>query len=70
MLAQVDAVDGSAPSHADRAADDAAGAREYRIGELAREAGVTVRTLRFYQERKLLPPPRRPAGSAGTPAPT
>ncbi|MBY8345488.1 MerR family transcriptional regulator [Streptomyces spinosirectus] len=27
--------------------------------ELAREAGITVRTLRFYRERKLLPPPRR-----------
>ncbi|MCX5604117.1 MerR family transcriptional regulator [Streptomyces phaeochromogenes] len=27
--------------------------------ELAREAGITVRTLRFYRERKLIPPPRR-----------
>ena len=27
--------------------------------ELAREAGITVRTLRYYRERKLLPPPRR-----------
>ncbi|WP_078843695.1 MerR family transcriptional regulator [Streptomyces albus] len=27
--------------------------------ELAAEAGVPVRTLRFYRERKLLPPPRR-----------
>ncbi|MGW3149548.1 MerR family transcriptional regulator [Streptomyces sp. NPDC001177] len=27
--------------------------------ELARRAGVTVRTLRFYRERKLIPPPRR-----------
>ncbi|MFI9247707.1 MerR family transcriptional regulator [Streptomyces sp. NPDC053086] len=27
--------------------------------ELARSAGITVRTLRFYRERKLLPPPRR-----------
>ncbi|MER6805490.1 MULTISPECIES: MerR family transcriptional regulator [Streptomyces] len=27
--------------------------------ELARLAGITVRTLRFYRERKLLPPPRR-----------
>ncbi|MEV8309949.1 MerR family transcriptional regulator [Streptomyces flavidovirens] len=27
--------------------------------ELARKAGITVRTLRFYRERKLLPPPRR-----------
>ncbi|TDC49958.1 MerR family transcriptional regulator [Actinomadura sp. KC345] len=33
--------------------------REYRIGELANAAGVPVRTLRYYQERKLLPPPRR-----------
>ncbi len=64
MLAQVDAADGAAHSYADPAADDAAGAREYRIGELAREAGVTVRTLRYYQERKLLPPPRR-AGRIG-----
>jgi len=38
---------------------DGPAAREYRIGELAREAGITVRTLRYYQERKLLPPPRR-----------
>ncbi|MGV9451883.1 MerR family transcriptional regulator [Streptomyces sp. NPDC003635] len=27
--------------------------------ELARVAGITVRTLRFYRERKLIPPPRR-----------
>jgi DNA-binding transcriptional MerR regulator len=27
--------------------------------ELADEAGITVRTLRFYRERKLVPPPRR-----------
>ncbi len=33
--------------------------REYRMAELAREAGITVRTLRFYRERKLIPPPRR-----------
>ena len=33
--------------------------REYRIGELAQAAGVPVRTLRYYQERRLLPPPRR-----------
>ncbi|MET9965361.1 MerR family transcriptional regulator [Streptomyces sp. NPDC006356] len=33
--------------------------REYRMEELARLAGVTVRTLRFYRERKLIPPPRR-----------
>jgi DNA-binding transcriptional MerR regulator len=55
----VDAAGGSARSDADRAADNASAAPEYRIGELAREAGITVRTLRYYQERKLLPPPRR-----------
>ncbi|MEU0334160.1 MerR family transcriptional regulator [Streptomyces sp. NPDC006193] len=33
--------------------------REYRTEELARLAGITVRTLRFYRERRLLPPPRR-----------
>jgi len=59
MLAQVDAAGGPARSHADRAAGGAPAAREYRIGELAREAGITVRTLRYYRERRLLPPPRR-----------
>ncbi|MGW1375298.1 MerR family transcriptional regulator [Streptomyces sp. NPDC002446] len=34
-------------------------ARELRMTELAEEAGITVRTLRFYRERKLIPPPRR-----------
>ncbi|MCP3820410.1 MerR family transcriptional regulator [Streptomyces sp. A3M-1-3] len=29
------------------------------MAELAKEAGITVRTLRFYRERKLIPPPRR-----------
>ncbi|GGZ24568.1 MerR family transcriptional regulator [Streptomyces inusitatus] len=33
--------------------------REYRMEELADKAGITVRTLRFYRERGLLPPPRR-----------
>jgi DNA-binding transcriptional MerR regulator len=32
---------------------------EYRMAELADLAGITVRTLRFYRERKLIPPPRR-----------
>ena len=59
MLAQVSAADDSANGHAGNAADGEPAAREYRIGELAREAGITVRTLRYYQERKLLPPPRR-----------
>ncbi|MEU9714715.1 MerR family transcriptional regulator [Streptomyces sp. NPDC047976] len=35
------------------------GGREYRTEELAEAAGIPVRTLRFYRERKLLPPPRR-----------
>ena len=59
MLAQVDAADGPARSQADRTAGGAPAAREYRIGDLAREAGITVRTLRYYRERRLLPPPRR-----------
>ncbi|MEU8345079.1 MerR family transcriptional regulator [Spirillospora sp. NPDC048832] len=33
--------------------------REYRVEELAAEAGIPVRTLRYYQERRLLPMPRR-----------
>ncbi|MFJ2607625.1 MULTISPECIES: MerR family transcriptional regulator [unclassified Streptomyces] len=33
--------------------------REYRAEELAGLAGITVRTVRFYRERRLLPPPRR-----------
>lgn len=33
--------------------------REYRVEELAEAAGIPVRTLRFYRERRLLPPPRR-----------
>lgn len=32
---------------------------EYRIDELARLAGATVRNVRVYQDRGLLPPPRR-----------
>ncbi|HEY5239283.1 MAG TPA: MerR family transcriptional regulator [Rhizomicrobium sp.] len=37
---------------------------EFTIDELAREAGTTVRNVRAYQERGLLPPPRR-EGRAG-----
>jgi DNA-binding transcriptional MerR regulator len=58
MLAQVEAADGR-HSGADWAADDVPAERQYRIGELARAAGIPVRTVRYYQERKLLPPPRR-----------
>ena len=32
---------------------------EYRIDDLARAAGTTTRNVRAYQERGLLPPPRR-----------
>ncbi|MFH7594494.1 MerR family transcriptional regulator [Streptomyces racemochromogenes] len=35
------------------------GRRRWRREEVAREAGVRVRNLRYYQERGLLPPPRR-----------
>src|SRR4051812_39915478 len=37
----------------------AEGAVELDIDELARRAGMTVRTVRMYQERGLLPPPER-----------
>lgn len=49
------------PEPADEAARDggAPAPVEYRTAELAEAAGITVRTLRFYRERKLLPPPRR-----------
>src|SRR5579862_7107656 len=39
-------------------------AREYRIDELARLGETTVRNIRAYQDRGLLPPPRR-AGRVG-----
>lgn len=39
--------------------DNGTKAREYRVEELAKAAGIPVRTLRFYRERRLLPPPRR-----------
>jgi len=38
---------------------DADGDTTYRIDELARVSGVTTRNIRAYQERGLLPPPRR-----------
>lgn len=58
-------------AHGDRGGERPAGAgppgsgdepstgREYRMAELAELAGITVRTLRFYRERKLIGPPRR-----------
>lgn len=40
-------------------AADAEPARELRIEELARESGTSARNIRAYQDRGLLPPPRR-----------
>lgn len=33
--------------------------KEYRIDDLARAAGISVRNVRVYQDRGLLPPPRK-----------
>ncbi|MDF2446557.1 MAG: hypothetical protein K0S46_1793 [Moraxellaceae bacterium] len=46
------------------AAGSATGDQEYSIDELARVAGTTVRNVRAYQDRGLLPPPER-RGRAG-----
>ncbi|WP_410538213.1 MerR family transcriptional regulator [Streptomyces sp. KL2] len=51
--------DGAAHAQAGPEGDGTAPPAEYRTAELARAAGITVRTLRFYRERRLLPPPRR-----------
>ncbi len=40
---------------------DARQARGYTIGELARGAGISVETVRFYERRGLLAQPGRPA---------
>ena len=37
-------------------------AQAYTIGGLAASAGVNVETVRYYQRRKLMPEPARPAG--------
>jgi len=34
----------------------------YTIGRLAAAAGVNVETIRYYQRRKIIPEPARPAG--------
>jgi DNA-binding transcriptional MerR regulator len=39
--------------------DDEVAPTEWRVDDLAREAGTTVRNVRSYQDRGLLPPPRR-----------
>jgi DNA-binding transcriptional MerR regulator len=41
-----------------KAGDAGEGAKVYTIGDLAREFGVTLRTLRFYEDRGLLSPRR------------
>jgi MerR family transcriptional regulator, mercuric resistance operon regulatory protein len=37
-------------------------AEQYTIGTLARQAGVNVETIRYYQRRGLVPEPRKPLG--------
>lgn len=37
-------------------------AGEYSIGELAKMAGVKVQTIRFYEQKKLIPEPPRTVG--------
>ena len=44
---------------ADRAVRDDGGKTAYSIGDLAREFDVTLRTLRFYEDKGLLNPRRR-----------
>ena len=41
-----------------QAGETGEGAKLYTIGDLAREFGVTLRTLRFYEDRGLLSPRR------------
>ncbi|WP_084436654.1 MerR family transcriptional regulator [Aldersonia kunmingensis] len=47
-----------------REAPETQESREMRIDDLARAAGVSVRNVRVYQERGLLPPPRRSGRTA------
>lgn len=44
--------------------DDAGPTGELRVDDLARAAGTTVRNVRAYQDRGLLPPPRREGRAA------
>ncbi|MET0606605.1 MAG: MerR family transcriptional regulator [Beijerinckiaceae bacterium] len=52
MLASADAVPNNAPA-------PVPAENEFTIGDLAREFGVTLRTLRFYEHRGLLSPRRQ-----------
>ncbi len=58
--APIDHADAANRQRATAARDAAASATDatYTIGEMAREFGVTLRTLRFYEDRKLLKPRR------------
>lgn len=49
---------GHFPVESSRTAKATANGRTYTIGDLAREFGVTLRTLRFYEDRGLLSPKR------------
>ncbi|MBO8199661.1 MerR family transcriptional regulator [Streptomyces smyrnaeus] len=53
------ATDGAGEPTGGAPGEQAGHSREFRAHELAEAAGITARTLRFYRERKLLPPPRR-----------
>ncbi len=46
--------------------DTSATGRELTIGGLAREVGVHVETVRYYERRRLLDPPKRTAGGYRT----
>lgn len=50
---------GAARSDGRATAKARSAAFEYTIDELAREAGTTVRNVRAYQDRELLPPPEK-----------
>jgi MerR family transcriptional regulator, mercuric resistance operon regulatory protein len=44
-------------------------AERYTIGALARQAGVNVETIRYYQRRRLVPEPAKPLGGIRSYAP-
>lgn len=50
---------GSDKPETDKAIDEARKAPEYSVAELARAARTTVRNIRAYQDRGLIPPPER-----------
>src|SRR5919108_5204360 len=47
------------PTSSKRRGAEPAGRNEYTVDELARAADTTVRNVRAYQDRGLLPPPER-----------